>query len=193
MVSGEGIAHRPAPHELNGVELTRGYDGGRWVMARDLRVGDSLHLSSGANVAVDGVAVEGGEDARIRVFNLEVGTAHNFTVGDSRILVHNGCGYIYLRTRKVNGKVVGEYVGKALSKKQLKDRWGKHRRKFPEEEVEFMVLEVVPEGGARTLEVAETDWYRAGGGKAILDNRNRPMNNAAYEAAGGKIPEPDGG
>ena len=51
----------------------------------------------------------------------------------------------------------------------------------------FDVLEDVDPALGRSLDVAEEDWIRAGGGPGVLENSRYQMSEAAYRAAGGTI------
>lgn len=72
-----GSAFDPAHH------LT---DTGRWVEARDLRVGDVLYTTSGRTETVSAVAIR---HEVVTVYNLTVATHHTYSVGTGGILVHN--------------------------------------------------------------------------------------------------------
>jgi len=83
--SGEGLEQRPA-----GVESGDGGGGqavrGRWVDARDLRVGDRLISRSAGAVAIDSLSVE---ERELPTFNLHVPETHSYTVGSLGLWVHN--------------------------------------------------------------------------------------------------------
>src|SRR5579875_1109722 len=59
---------------------------GRWVDARDLRVGDLLLRRTGELARVQGIGIR---DARMAVYNLRVAELHNYAVGEGQILAHN--------------------------------------------------------------------------------------------------------
>jgi len=59
---------------------------GRWVDARDLRVGDLLLRRTGELARIQGIGVR---DARMVVYNLRVAELHNYAVGEGQILAHN--------------------------------------------------------------------------------------------------------
>ncbi len=61
--------------------------GGRWVQARHLTPGDILLLKDGRSATVCGLTVR---SERTHVYNLSVERLHNYTVGTSGVLVHNG-------------------------------------------------------------------------------------------------------
>jgi RHS repeat-associated protein len=64
-------------------------DRGAWVHAGDLRVGEHVVTWSGSSVVAE-LAYAGRVE---RVFNLEVGLAHTYLVGDRLAWVHNTCGF----------------------------------------------------------------------------------------------------
>jgi RHS repeat-associated protein len=99
-------------------------------------------------------------------------------------------GIIYLRT-SANG---GEYVGQAESAARYAERQLEHAAKHPTESFTFQELERVPANSGRSLNVAEEDWIRAGGGPKStggrLENARHQMNDVDYRKAGGNIPYP---
>ena len=99
-------------------------------------------------------------------------------------------GVVYLRTDQ-NGS---EYVGKAKNEKRYEKRQKEHADANPDLEFEFEELERVPSGSRRSLDVAEEDWIRAGGGpknksnpNGRLQNRRHEMSEKRYREAEGKI------
>ncbi len=62
-----------------------------WTRAADLRAGDVLVLSNGEYVVVEFVQHEILEKP-VKVYNFEVEDFHTYFVGESSVLVHNGCG-----------------------------------------------------------------------------------------------------
>jgi RHS repeat-associated protein len=99
-------------------------------------------------------------------------------------------GIIYLRRRVSDGE---EYVGQAVPGR-FGPRKGEHIAKHPREEFEFFVLEEVKPGSKRSLNVAEEDWIRAGGGPkrfgGRLANDRYQMSERAYLAGGGTVTKP---
>ena len=87
--SGEDLTTRPdASHistEEQGVDTV-----GRWVNARDLRLGDNL-LSANGMIKVTAVATE---ELQQVVYTLRVANVHNFAVGTAGLLVHNNCSWV---------------------------------------------------------------------------------------------------
>ena len=137
-----------------------------WVRIRNLQVGERLQTAEGA------VTVEALEKVRgvHRVYNLEVEGDHEYLVGEAGVRAHNnGCGdgIVYLRTNKATGK---EYVGKT-TRGRFDARKAEHHTDNPGKKYDFDVLEEVPAGGPRRLDVAEADWIRAGGGPAKKGGR----------------------
>jgi len=63
---------------------------GDWRLAGELEVGEEVLTKSGNTKVVSSVKKEGSET----VYNLEVKELHNFLVGESGIVVHNGCGNV---------------------------------------------------------------------------------------------------
>ncbi len=61
-----------------------------WTRAADLRAGDVLVLSNGEYVVVEFIQHEILESP-VKVYNLEVEDFHTYFVGESSVLVHNGC------------------------------------------------------------------------------------------------------
>jgi len=98
-------------------------------------------------------------------------------------------GIIYLRTDSAGG----EYVGQA-SVDRYPDRQMEEQRANPTKTFKFEVLETVPGNSGRSLDVAEEDWIRAGGGPQTdggpLQNRRYQMNDADYRKAGGTVNYP---
>ena len=62
-----------------------------FVSAKDLSIGDILHLSDGALVAISAIAIEKLEKPEA-TYNFEVADFHTYFVGESKVLVHNTCG-----------------------------------------------------------------------------------------------------
>jgi len=132
------------------------------------------------------------------VYNLSVAQAHTFFVageGGDGVWVHNACprapasraadggGTIYVRT---NVKTGAEYVGQAKPGR-FGARQAEHTKANPGESYTFDVLEDVKPGSGRSLDVAEEDWIRAGGGPGTLENSRYQMSEEAYRAAGGTV------
>ena len=63
-------------------------DGGAWVGAQHLSLGDQLLTAHGQSATVIGLQVR---NERLKVYNLNVLRLHNFAVGDGGVLVHNRC------------------------------------------------------------------------------------------------------
>ena len=61
-----------------------------FIFAKDLSVGDILHLSDGALVAISAIAIEKLEKPEA-TYNFEVADFHTYYVGESEVLVHNRC------------------------------------------------------------------------------------------------------
>ena len=99
-------------------------------------------------------------------------------------------GIIYLRASSKGG----EYVGEAENAARYAERQLEHAAANPTESVVFQELERVPAGSRRSLNVAEEDWIRAGGGPRStggrLENDRHQMNDEAYRGAGGTISYP---
>ena len=86
VLRGNGLAGRPAPREIPDDELA-GMAGGRWVEARDLKVGDVLRVKNGGELGITGLS---SREERIEVYHLEIERQHNYAIRDEGILVHNG-------------------------------------------------------------------------------------------------------
>lgn len=97
VAAGAGLPDRPEAHDVPAGEraaLASGGDrshgaAGRWVEARDLRVGDRVLLRDGRTTPVEGVAIR---PAALPVYNLEVAGLHTYAVGAAGVLVHNKVG-----------------------------------------------------------------------------------------------------
>ena len=85
VVRGEGLAERPEMTHCPTYEYQSEVPG-RWVYAKDLRVGDELLLHNGERVAVDGLTIHQEE---VPVYNFAVAELHSYAVGCSEVLVHN--------------------------------------------------------------------------------------------------------
>jgi hypothetical protein len=83
--SGEELDQRPVP-ECCPAEVPGAAIRGRWVAARDLRVGDILITRDGRRVPVTNLA---SRHVKMKVYNLHVAGLNNYAVGHSGILVHN--------------------------------------------------------------------------------------------------------
>lgn len=99
-------------------------------------------------------------------------------------------GTIYIRRNVATGE---EYVGQAKPGRYLA-RQAEHAADHPGEKFVYHVLEEVKPGSGRSLDVAEEDWIRAGGGPqrsgGRLANDRYQMSDKAYKAAGGTLPKP---
>ncbi|PWU12229.1 MAG: hypothetical protein C5B50_21890 [Verrucomicrobia bacterium] len=99
-------------------------------------------------------------------------------------------GIIYLRTSSKGG----EYVGQVGNAARYAQRQLEHAALNPTESFVFQELERVAAGSGRSLDVAEEDWIRAGGGPQStggrLENDRHQMNDEAYRRAGGTINYP---
>lgn len=69
-----------------------------------------------------------------------------------------------------------------------------HAAKHQGQQFEYTVLEEVQANSGRSLNAAEEDWIRAGGGPkkfgGRLANDRYQMSEEAYKAAGGTVPKP---
>lgn len=92
VTAGSGLFVRQAA----GAETLAGDMGqtpGRWVSACDLQLGDQLKLKQVGTSGGDSATITGWRirSEKLRVYNLTVLRLHNYAVGQSGILVHNGC------------------------------------------------------------------------------------------------------
>jgi serine protease inhibitor len=85
VLRGSSLDTRPQPADVPPAERRTGREG-RWVSARDLRVGDLLMTSSGHPAMVSRLS---DRQESIEVYNLTVESHHNYTVGGFGALVHN--------------------------------------------------------------------------------------------------------
>ncbi|MFZ5896840.1 MAG: toxin TcdB middle/N-terminal domain-containing protein [Myxococcota bacterium] len=168
-------------------------EGRGWTRAADL--GLSAPLATAARTELTVVAL-GSVAQTATVYNLEVDGLHTYFVGHSGAWVHNTCGTknpngtIYLRRNAATGE---EYVGQAKPGR-FPARQAEHAAKHPGEKFTYDVLEEVKPDSRRSLDVAEEDWIRAGGGPkragGLLANDRYQMSDKAYNAAGGTVPKP---
>jgi hypothetical protein len=88
VTKGQALFDRPVPSDLpeNESLWREGMDGGRWVAAQDLQVGDVARLRSGEEASIEEITTW--VDSR-EVFNLWVQHVHSYAVGTVGILVHN--------------------------------------------------------------------------------------------------------
>ena len=144
-----------------------------WVRVRDLQVGERLQTAEGA------VTIAALEKVRGVLYNLEVEGDHEYLVGKAGVRAHNtGCGdgIIYIRTNKATGK---EYVGQS-TRGEFSNRQSSHHRDNPGQQYDFDVLEEIPQNqlSKRSLDVAEEDWIRAGGGPEKIRRKTRDRKMA---------------
>jgi len=85
IVDGDGLETRPKCRCLNGLDNDL-RNGGRWVEARDLRVGDLLRGRLGETVRI--LNVESRFEETI-VYNFDIDDFHTYAVGSREVLVHN--------------------------------------------------------------------------------------------------------
>ena len=85
VVEGERLADRPECEDLSAYDRQMTCRG-RWVEARDLRVGDQFISRSGKLARAETLSKR---NARLTVYNLEVRELNNYAVGRTGILVHN--------------------------------------------------------------------------------------------------------
>ena len=99
-------------------------------------------------------------------------------------------GIIYLRTDAAGA----EYVGQAENAARYAARQAEHQANNPTARFTYQELERVPANTRRSLNVAEEDWIRAGGGPrstgGSLQNARHQMNDLDYRKAGGTITYP---
>jgi hypothetical protein len=79
---------------------------GGWTDAKDLESGDHLRKADGSYGVVETVTFE---DSPRRMYNLTVGTAHTFFVGEGQWLVHNTCKWL-------GGGFTDDPVGESLAR-----------------------------------------------------------------------------
>ena len=82
---GDRLADRPLPREVP-TEEQRPAQHGRWVEARDLRVGDLLKTKSSEDLVITDLS---NRRDRIEVYSLDVDGHHNFALLRQGVLVHN--------------------------------------------------------------------------------------------------------
>ncbi|MEJ2693181.1 MAG: polymorphic toxin-type HINT domain-containing protein [Candidatus Thiodiazotropha sp.] len=101
---------------IEATELHPFFVNSEWVDARDLKVGDRLHLTSGKTMIVKSLS-EVVKSAT--VYNLTVEGNHNYFVGDSGVLVHN-CGQNLLTARAVAEKAFARFKNSSVFKNAKK-------------------------------------------------------------------------
>jgi len=88
VAKGQSLFDRPVPGDIpeNESLWRQGLDGGRWVAAQDLLVGDLLRLRSGREATIEAYStwIDSAE-----VFNIWVDKLHSFAAGNKEVLVHN--------------------------------------------------------------------------------------------------------
>ena len=88
VTSGENLDARPAATDLSLLEQAM-TPKGRWIEARNLRVGDTLLRSDNSIATIDDVC---SSIEQSTVYNLEMEAIHSYTVGSASVLVHNAPG-----------------------------------------------------------------------------------------------------
>jgi hypothetical protein len=88
VVEGQDLADRPRPEHISDPPPNASIPG-RWVDSHDLRVGDTLLLKDSERAKIVELTAS---PSRERVYNFHVEDLQCYTVGDSRVLVHNSCG-----------------------------------------------------------------------------------------------------
>jgi hypothetical protein len=167
---------------------TGSHDAGDW--GRGVYIGisivDMLATVISAGITVGKVVVQGAEKIGAAMARRAIAPAEEVAKGVAK----KSSGTIYLRR---NVATLEEYVGQAkpgrLTARQLE-----HAANHPGVQFEYDVLEEVESGTGRSLDVAEEDWIRAGGGPkrfgGPLANDRYQMSEKAYRAAGGTVPKP---
>ncbi|MBI4512025.1 MAG: hypothetical protein HY698_20505, partial [Deltaproteobacteria bacterium] len=165
-----------------------------WVSAGNLSTEDLVYSLHSGWLRISGVYLQ---QDRITVYNFEIEGFHTYFVGDAGAWVHNnpcarglGRDTVYLRKNVATGE---EYVGQAKAGR-FEARQAEHAASHPGETFEYHVLEEVDPSTGRSLDVAEEDWIRAGGGPkrfgGPLANERYQMSDKAYQTAGGTIRKP---
>jgi hypothetical protein len=85
VTAGEGLYERPAPSHHTTAEEPFSRLGGRWVAAKELRVGDEVVTLAG-RARVEAVSLR---ESAEPVYNIEVEGTHTFAVGEVGVGVHN--------------------------------------------------------------------------------------------------------
>ncbi|MET0063685.1 MAG: polymorphic toxin-type HINT domain-containing protein [Candidatus Thiodiazotropha endolucinida] len=101
---------------IEATELHPFFVNSKWIDAKDLKVDDQLHLTSGRTVNIKSLS-EVIKSAT--VYNLTVEGNHNYFVGDSGVLVHN-CGQNLLTARAVAEKAFSRFKKSSVYKKAKK-------------------------------------------------------------------------
>jgi len=85
IIEGEGLNSRASASDVGDLSHPSRTPG-RWVEARDIRVGDVLLLRTAKTGRVSSVSIK---HAMLKVYNIEVEELHTYAVGNEEILVHN--------------------------------------------------------------------------------------------------------
>ncbi len=85
VLSGDKLASRPLPAEVRKEEQETALPG-RWVEARDLKTGDVLKSINGGELIITSLL---SRNEKTEVYHLVVEGYHNYTVGQTGLLVHN--------------------------------------------------------------------------------------------------------
>ena len=85
VLNGNCLSIRPLPRDVPILEQ-EGLNGGRWVEARDLQVGDMLKNKNEDELIITSIS---SQFEKTEVFNLNIEYNHNYAIAGSGILVHN--------------------------------------------------------------------------------------------------------
>ena len=88
MLEGDGLEDRPVCDCLPACEQGMTASG-RWVYARELRIGDAIRNLANKTTTVTGLKLY---ETVTTVYNFEVDDLHNYAVGECELLVHNNNG-----------------------------------------------------------------------------------------------------
>ncbi|NLE38867.1 MAG: hypothetical protein GX621_12655 [Pirellulaceae bacterium] len=108
VVDGDDLRGRPAAQDVYSHERDLTHNG-RWVEARELRIGDQLLSVSGTRISIESLSTAHHHG---RVYNMQVDGPHTYAVGPSGVLVHNKPSARILQT---GGHTVKPGTAKALN------------------------------------------------------------------------------
>jgi hypothetical protein len=163
--AGDGLAGRPlADHEAGSDARFTDRDGGRYINAGDLKLGDQLKLRDGSSAKVTNILLR---QERLKTYNLHVLRLHNYAVGANGVLVHNASSPANSKCDEIGGAARTGVLD------WVKNSWGKNRFIREMHERGFVLVGKSKRGGGLIYRNADT-----GEQIRIMPNPNRaPYRN----------------
>lgn len=109
VLEGENLSNRSKADDVP-LDEHKSLNGGRWVAAEELEVGDLLKLKNGSSARIENIS---SRSASTLVYNITVEELHNYAVGFGEILVHNKANVRILQT---GGNTLNKGTAKELNK-----------------------------------------------------------------------------